>query len=72
MNEIWNKTDETAACFRHITPVSDGYMVENELAGVFNVFKSKNSSWKQMEAFLGKRKTNKIISKVRQTLPVSK
>ena len=52
MREFWSKTDEAAACFRCCAALCDSSaVVENELAGVFKTFRSKNASWKQMDAF---------------------
>ena len=48
MRKFWSKTDEAAACFRCCIPPCDrSTAVENELAGVFKMFNSKNASWKR-------------------------
>jgi hypothetical protein len=52
MRKFWSKTDEAAACFRCCIPLCDrSTVVENELAGVFKMFNSKNASWKWMHFF---------------------
>jgi len=52
MRGFWNQTDEAAACFRCCIPLCDrSTVVEDELAGVFRMFESKNASWKQMDSF---------------------